>query len=214
VVPKQVNKTRQAKKTAGTTAKSTKAKPDPQPFWSVPQMPDLVAQNLTAQHPWWMGFADYIAEPDRGKQIFKYERMGLQNMVENKEALPTGPERAFVQACHEAWRRQLGALGERTRKEGTSFADKAQKEFDKLRVSFSRCKTAASFRETLMDFWSKAGSLPSLQAAWREVMALLNDDNWKKGKDLALLAMASYKPATKDEEAVFSVEDNSKPRGK
>ena len=106
------------------------------PFWSVPQVPDLVARNLAGRRPWWLGFAEFVADPDRGDHIFKYEREGLQKMVQNTDALPQSPERAFVAACHEAWRRQLGALGERSRNDGTSFTDKAQKEFAKVRVRF------------------------------------------------------------------------------
>jgi hypothetical protein len=32
----------------------------------------------------------------------------------------------------------------------------------------------------------------------------MNEKNWQKGKDLVLLALASYKPATKEEEEALT----------
>ena len=37
----------------------------------------------------------------------------------------------------------------------------------------------------------------------------MDDENWKKAKDLALLALASYKPASKAEEAALATVENS-----
>ena len=136
-------------------------------------------------------------------------------MVEEKEAFPEGPERIFVLACHEAWRRRMGQLGERARREGRSFADEVKREFMKLRVEFARCKNAASLRGALTDFWARAGGgIKPLQEGWPEVLQLLDERNWRKAKDLALLALASYKPASKEEEdALMSSETANKEGG-
>lgn len=126
-------------------------------------------------------------------------------MVEDKETFPLSPERSFVLTCHEAWRRRLGQIGERARREGASFQDLANREFERQRVAFSRCKNSASLRAAVTDFWARGGgSLPPLQASWSDVIELLDEKNWQKAKDLALLALASYKPATKEEEVALS----------
>lgn len=114
-------------------------------------------------------------------------------------------ERIFIRACHEAWRRRMGQLGERARREGASFGDLVSREFERIRVGFARCKNAATLRETTTDFWARAGGpLPDLQAGWQEILPLLGEKNWRKAKDLALLAMASYQPASKEEEEALT----------
>jgi CRISPR-associated protein Cas8a1/Csx13 len=151
---------------------------DADPFWVIPQMPDLIARNLSAGRQWWMGFADFLADEDLRNQVLGYvkdrksnkvarmvtgEKGGLANMVEDTQALPDGPERIFVQACHQAWRRRLGQLGQRARGENASFGDLANREFERLRVSFSRCKNVASLRAAVTDFWARGGgTLPSI----------------------------------------------------
>ena len=61
-------------------------------------------------------------------------------MVADKEAFPEGPEHVFVSSCHEAWRRRMGQLKERARREGLGFPDLVNREFERLRVRCSmRC---------------------------------------------------------------------------
>ncbi len=170
-----------------------------EPFWDAPQMPELIAINLAGGREWWNGFADFVSDSEKCKHIYSYEKGGLMNMVEEKRAFPDGPERIFVMACHEAWNRRLGKLGEKARRERTSFTDLVGREFEKARVTFSRCKNAATLREAVTDFWSRAGSpIKELQEGWHDILPLLDEKNWLKGKDLALLALASYKPKHKE----------------
>ena len=190
------------------------------PFWDVPIVPDLVARNLSEGHEWWRGFANLLANQDRRDHVLGYlrdrktkklvrillgEKGGLVKMVDDKEAFGSSSERGFVSACHEAWRRRLGQIGERARREHTPFRDLANREFERVRVTFSRCKNAASLRAAVTDFWARGGAaLPSLQTGWSETLTLMNEKNWQKGKDLVLLALASYKPATKEEEEALT----------
>ena len=176
------------------------------PFWDFPQVPELVAENLIGGRLWWTGFSRFISDKDVGDHIFgfsngrlyKGEREGLSKMVFDP-GLGGGAEAAFVEACHEAWRRRLGAIGQSSHESGQSFSDAAEKELLKVRLSFSRCKNEATLRETLVDFWARAGSLPSLRSDWRAVLSLMNRD-WQLAKDLALLALASYAPKDGDGE--------------
>lgn len=121
-------------------------------------------------------------------------------MIEEKDAFPEGPERTFILACQEALRRHMGRKF--ARPGGADWGN----EFEKVRVSIARCKNLSSFRETITDFWSRGGSLhkgeDSLLKAganwWQEILSLLNEKSWRKAKDLALLALASYPGSAND----------------
>jgi CRISPR-associated protein Cas8a1/Csx13 len=184
------------------------------PFWDTPQVPDLVARNLSEGRPWWNGFAEFVADRERGRHVFRYEKGGLGKMIEDRDAFPEGPEHAFVRACHEAWRRRMGKLSEKAEREGSSFRDAVSREFEKVRVGFSRCKNEATLRAAVTDFWARAGGpLEPLQSGWREVLGLLDDKNWRKAKDLALLALASYEPQTREESDALSTTDREESEG-
>ena len=100
-------------------------------------------------------------------------------------------EEKFVLACHTAWRIRMRQLYERAEREGADANSLIAREFERLRVGFSRCKNAAALREAVTDFWARSGrSLPELKDAWRDIIALFDD--WRLTKDLALLALASY----------------------
>jgi CRISPR-associated protein Cas8a1/Csx13 len=166
------------------------------PFWDVPQVPDLVARNLTSGRPWYAGFADFVADADCRKHVLNWERKGLNGMI-SEGTLSGTREEKFVLACHTAWRSRMRQLYERAEREGADAGSLIGREFERLRVTFSRCKNAAAMREAVTDFWARAGgSLPELRDAWREIIPLFDD--WHLAKDLALLALASY--AAKDED--------------
>lgn len=70
-------------------------------------------------------------------------------------------ERLFIGVCHESWRRRLGKLGDRARKENlgdSGFTRLLNKEAERLRTSLARCKNAETLRETVVDVWSRAGA--------------------------------------------------------
>jgi CRISPR-associated protein Cas8a1/Csx13 len=166
---------------------------------------ELIAENIARGKVWFDGFSDYMANKETRNQL-TYERKEINEMV-NQASFDDECERAFVTVCHEAWRRRLGKLSERARHENTSFSALVNREYEKLRVSFSRCKNANSLRETVVDFWSRAGSIQELHDHWNNVLRLLDEKKWRKGKDLALLALASYKPASKEEEEVLTTQE-------
>jgi len=100
-------------------------------------------------------------------------------------------ERLFVQACHEAIRYTYGKVAKNT-KEGDVL--NFERVTIRIRTGLGRCKNSETFREFMMDFWSRAGRIPTLQEHWSDLRKLVMDEKqWKKGRDLALLALASYK---------------------
>ena len=130
-------------------------------------------------------------------------------MVE-KADYETENESLFIKVCHESWRRRLGKLGTRARNENTSFQNLARKEAEKLRTSYARCKNAETLRETVVDFWSRGGSNELLQGdGLTRVLPLFSEKNWRKAKDLALLALVSYQLQTEEEKEALISETNS-----
>lgn len=178
-------------------------------FWSVPQSPALIAENLSkGKLSWWDGFADFSSDKERAKAIFSKEQGGLYRMVTNEQAMPKdSPQTIFVAACHEAWKRRLGKIGERARSANLDFSRQVSKEFEKLRVTFSRAKNAATLRAAITDFWVRGGTgLGPLQGdGWRKILPLLDD--WSQARDLVLLALASYQPTTKEEAVALAMTD-------
>jgi CRISPR-associated protein Cas8a1/Csx13 len=178
-------------------------KPDPRTgevrrFWRVPQTPDLVARNVLAGRPWWTGFGAMwdAMRADAGSSergwVLHHEREGLWAMVNDARTTNTEAEVRLVRACHEAWRRRLGELGEQARSQGSDFGSLYEREYERTRIGFARCKNAAMLRQTLTDFWARAGTLPELQEGWADLIPFLHD-RWRDARDLALLALASYK---------------------
>ena len=105
-----------------------------QTWWDLPQTPDLVAKNVVAGGPWWSGFGhlwEQVRQATRAehRQWALYnEGEGLHQMISDSPTMPDGPEAHLVRACQEAWRRRLGALGERARSQGLDFTSLARME--------------------------------------------------------------------------------------
>lgn len=163
---------------------------------------EIIADNIANRRPWYDRFAEYMTGKETRISL-QFERKELFQMTQ--EADYDHPnERIFIQTCHEAWRRRLGQLGERSRREHISFTRLAGGEYEKLRVTLARCKNAATLRAALTDFWSRAGSLPTLQEGWSAILPLLEEEQWRKARDLALLALASYRPSNADEQKALT----------
>lgn len=163
---------------------------------------EMIAENVAAEKPWYWNIATYLSNPESRKQL-QYERKELNEMVRTASFDEDG-ERLFIEICHESWRRRLGKLGQRASSENTSFSGLARKEAEKLRNALIRCKNAETLRETVVDFWSRAGANRSLRGIRvTTLLRLFDESNWKKARDLALLALISYQPQNEQEEAAL-----------
>lgn len=148
---------------------------------------EFIAENLSRNRSWYAGLSDVITSGDLFHQL-TYEREGLNQMVKETK-WDTETEKLFVQACHEAISYTYGQLAghAKKKKEIPNF----DRETTKIRTGLGRCKNANTFREFISDFFARAGKLPTFQSHWTELMNLILHD-WKKSRDLALLALASY----------------------
>jgi CRISPR-associated protein Cas8a1/Csx13 len=152
---------------------------------------ELIAENLARNpnQPWYSG----ISEKVNSNELFQklaYEKGGLYQVIQKINS--DERDKLFIQACHEAIKFTYGKLFEQAKKrrEVPNF----DRETVRIRTGIGRCKNAHTFREFITDFWSRAGRIPTLQDHWQDLMELVMDDKqWKKARDLALLALASYK---------------------
>ncbi|TYQ27636.1 type I-MYXAN CRISPR-associated Cas8a1/Cmx1 [Pseudanabaena sp. UWO311] len=149
---------------------------------------ELIADNLARGKPWHAELSNKITSSDLFEKL-NYEREGLNQMIQSKKIEWSKEERLFVKAFHEALRNTYGQQSERTKEDEKIRLDKVNQKF---RTKLMRCKNRNSVREFVMDFWARAGRLPTVQDNWEEFMRLMTDD-WKAARDLALLALVSYK---------------------
>ena len=113
-------------------------------------------------------------------------------MVTDSGTLELDGAETIVQACHTAWRRRMGQLSAQAENR-QQFYGLVEREFERLRIDFARCKSAATLRATLTDFWARAGgAIPELQTGWRAILPYLSEERWQAARDLALLALVSY----------------------
>lgn len=159
---------------------------------------EFIADNIALGKTWYQDLAISMSQKEVREQLW-YERKEMYEMVEQAK-YEDESERLFIRVCHESWRRRLGKLGERATRESTNFSTLVKKEAEKLRTSLARSKNAETLRETVVDFWARGGTNEALQGeGLAKLLPLFNEKNWRKARDLALLALISYKPQTDEE---------------
>ncbi|MBF2096985.1 MAG: type I-MYXAN CRISPR-associated Cas8a1/Cmx1 [Gloeomargaritaceae cyanobacterium C42_A2020_066] len=165
---------------------------------------EIITENLARGLPWYNGFAKRITSNDLFKKL-TFERGGLHQMIQHIE-WDNQAERLFVQACHEAIRYTYGQIAEqaKNRNEVPNF----DRETVRIRTGLGRCKTSQLFREFITDFFARAGKVPTLQEHWRELINLITGKDWSKARDLALLALASYKGKETEGMKALETEDD------
>lgn len=169
---------------------------------------EMIADNTASNKSWYHNITEFLANRETREQLY-YERKEIGEMVE-KANYDDENKNLFIKVCHESWRRRLGKLGQRARAENTSFGNLAGKEMEKWRTSYARCKNAETLRETVIDFWARGGANTLLQGdGFAKLLPLFSEQNWREARDLALLALISYKPQTEEEKEALNTETDS-----
>jgi CRISPR-associated protein Cas8a1/Csx13 len=176
----------------------------------------FITENLAQHMPWYRGFA---SATDGGKQarfihyyresknlgaLFLDEREGLIAMLNQLE----DAELALVRAVHIAVRKRFGAIAAETTENAATRKNRWKGERDRWRHAFSGSKTPEQIRAALADLWSRAGSNEELRAHWEQVIPLLRPAHWKTARDLALVALASYRGTSSDEDTLDAAADD------
>lgn len=168
----------------------------------VSPVPDLAARNLVGARPWWADVARLLGnrslrqEFERHGAVLRQQqgpKGGLAAVVRNSLAFNDLGAETIVRACHEAWRRRLGQLGEEAKRGRSTFATLVERERVRWWVALANCRNLATLRTALTNIWARAGGpIPVLQQNWREILPYLTEARWQEARDLALLALVSY----------------------
>lgn len=166
-------------------------------FWPKSHVRPLVAENLASGRRWYQGFRRLMStqDPVNNKPIRNYlhlERKGLNTMTQEIRWDQPG-EDTIVHAVHEALRCRYGRVAAENVKSPAAMKKRMTREYERLRLAFAGAKTADTLRHALASLWSRAGSNAILKEAWTQVLPMLANDKWQLTRDLALLALASYK---------------------
>jgi CRISPR-associated protein Cas8a1/Csx13 len=150
---------------------------------------ELITENLARGFPWWYGFSNVVENKDLSKLV-SYERKGLQAMVEHADWDLEAHE-LFIKACHEALSRIYAKLYSQA---GEEDFVQIEKENERIRISLIRCQSYKAFRHFMASFLTKAGSNSVYVNHEQKLTPLMtHPKNWELSRDLALLALVSYK---------------------
>lgn len=186
-------------------------------FWVDSVLRPLVADNLAQGRPWYAGFTRLFTatDPTSNRPLHDrllFEKEGMHAMIKKVPWEDRG-ESTVVRAVHEALRRRYGRIAKENKGRAGAMKNRWQAEYDRWRLVFAGAKTADQFRRAFCDLLSRAGVNPVLQEEWPDLLPMLAPSRWQLTRDLALLALASYKRegAQELDQSDQSEVDNSTP---
>ncbi|MEM8641359.1 MAG: type I-MYXAN CRISPR-associated Cas8a1/Cmx1 [Cyanobacteria bacterium P01_G01_bin.54] len=153
-----------------------------------------IADNLISKRPWYNGFFEFF------KANEMYERKGLTKMTEHL----TDAETLLFNSVQGAFRVFLSGQIKQATKQGRNL-DYPQVT-DKVVYRLQRPSTQQEFATALVDFLSQHRSKAAQGAGLAIYGWLHSDQNWRKARDLALLAIATYQ-GKKDEATMESEQE-------
>lgn len=161
-----------------------------------------IADNLIADQPWYEGFFEFR----KANEI--YERQGLVKMTEYLAQ----EERLLFEAVRGAFSAFLRNQIQEATRQGRSLD--YRQVTDKAIYRLQRPSTQQEFATALVDFLSQFRS-KSARGQGLEIYGWLHADNktWRKARDLALLAIATYQGKAKDEPDIPDAENNGEVDG-
>ncbi|BAW98009.1 hypothetical protein NIES970_29720 (plasmid) [[Synechococcus] sp. NIES-970] len=150
-----------------------------------------IADNLINGDRWHQGFFEFRKSNDI------YERTGLVNMTKIENAL-TPQEQTFFDAIQGGFSTFLRGQIEQATKQGRQL-DYSQVT-KKVIYRFQRPSTQQEFASAVVDFLSQFRSKAARGSGSDIYLWLHRDRQWKKARDLALLAIATYEGKNKQGE--------------
>ena len=151
-----------------------------------------IADNLIGDRPWYSGFFEFL------KKNKLFERQGLAKMTQ----FLSESERLLFQSVHDAFGKfRAGQFKARSDQMGGNLTkeqgwDVAKRSADKAIYRLQRPATQQEFAKALVDFLAQYRP-SAAKGEGLEIYAWLHTgDNWRKARDLALLAIATYKKKT------------------
>lgn len=188
-------------------------------FIKLPGVRGRIADNLIMGRAWYVDvFVPLIwnldeAERERKKlgaslerawfQAVSYQRSKLMKLIAEDDMWDTEAEKVFVEAFWEGLDSLYAQEVTATERGGSrTITDRFEDLNDDIRRRLTQAKTRTLLRSVLSDLFAKAGRQKSIRkhpaALWRLID---HPELWRKGRDLALLALASHRKKEEREAA-------------
>jgi|GEM_PF-1112508 len=136
--------------------------------------------------------------------ILGYQRRKLMKLINEPEMWDDPNDRAFLEAFWETLSRLYYLERKHAEERGGSRPPEERMNDlnDKTRRELMQAKTRLLLRKTLAEFFAKPAKLPRSEALCNNVAALwrIIDADWRKGRDLALLALMTYQSRERREQ--------------
>lgn len=162
----------------------------------------FIAENLAVGKPWFQGFATAKVGLKRPRYLHQFrqqdnlgallpgEKKGLWIMIDTTQE----PDKILILSVHTALRQRFGAIWDETKSlPAQTRKNRMNGERERWRLAFAKAKTADQVRAALADLWSRAGANKELRDHWQDLLPLLKSSEWARARDLALVALASYR---------------------
>lgn len=198
-----------AKKLAATTADEV---PKAKGFIKLPAARGRIADNLVTGRPWYENLLvpqvwdlDEMERQRKKKpgtslerlwfEVICYQRSKLMKLIQEEAMWDTEAEKVFVQVFWEAMDSLYAQEASATARGGSrTIADRFEDLNDDIRRKLTHAKTRNLLRGALADLFAKAGRQKTIRANPAAVWRLIDHpEHWRKGRDLALLALASHR---------------------
>lgn len=171
--------------------KPTKKEPSPYDrfFVATSLARGKISDNIARGRDWFCGFFELMRSKEQAK-IISYERGGLNKMVQEAK-WRLDEDKKFVEAIHNALLHRYASIASQAKARGEAV--RFDREYERIRTSLMRVKNRKTMRAELADLLSRGGLNKVLQTEWKDLLKIFDGDDWQRARDLALLALASYK---------------------
>ncbi len=183
----------------------------PAGYIKLPTPRGRIAENLVSGRPWYADlFVPLIwniaeAEGERKKlktslhhawfRVVCYQRSKLMRLIAEDDMWDTEAEKVFVNAFWETLDSLYAQEANAAKRGGSASVEKRWERLEgDLYRTLTRAKTHVLLREALAQWFAKAGRQQAIRAHPAAVWRLIDHrEYWRKGRDLALLALASHR---------------------
>ena len=186
-------------------AKPEKKGSQPKKFWAGGIVRALIAENLAHHRPWFMNFRGLIVGSD-GKtdeqrvRLLSFEKEGLRAMIDRP--WEDRGEETLVCAIHQAMSQCFGKMWDDSKQQENTFNGRYDRQMLRGASRWRMRKTPTTSAAPCPIFGVRADRCPCSKNRGRSSLPVLCDDSrWQLNRDLALLALASYKGKDKKEPA-------------
>lgn len=205
---KTAKKGRSKAKQAATVADT----PQGNGWYKLPTGRGRIADNLVNGRPWYrelfvplpwdLDEMDRIRKQHPGMSTerlwftaLSYQRTNLMRLIAEDDMWDTEAEKVFVEACWQMLDSLYAQEADAVKRGGSrTAADRFEHLNDDIRRSLSQAKTRTLLRAVVSGLFARAGRPKSVAAHTPAVWRLIDHPAyWQKGRDLALLALASHR---------------------